>query len=73
MSPSRTCQHCDDPLPADGHCDCAGDPERDYRTQRFDSPHAVVVRMGRKAVPGRQLHAIMDGVDEDDSVVEMWI
>lgn len=39
---ARTCPWCDDPLPVDGACDCVGDPDRDYRTQKLQ-PHPVFV------------------------------
>lgn len=41
----RTCTRCGDPLPVDGACDCAGDPDRDqvagYAGMR---PHSCIIR-----------------------------
>ncbi len=42
-STGNACPYCGDPLPVDGACDCAGDPERDYRTQDLSLQHTVLV------------------------------
>lgn len=42
------CNRCGDPLPVDGACDCAGDPDRDEATAYagLRTLHACIVRWG---------------------------
>lgn len=58
----RRCPRCGDPLPLDGKCDCAGDPDRNGSgLHSLGRAHMQVVRLGR----GKRNR-------EQDPVVEVW-
>lgn len=46
-APIRECPNCGGPLPVDGECSCAGDPEQDMRFGFAElRRHKVVVETG---------------------------
>jgi hypothetical protein len=60
------CPRCGDPLPLDGRCDCAGDPDRDAQTGLAGmQPHALMIRLGPETRDAER-----DGLD---SVLEVWV
>lgn len=82
MSPARECPNCGDPLPLDGHCDCRGDLDRDYRTAYRDlGVHEMPVRhvtptttLGPKTRRG-DFDSVVRGseIGGSDNLPDLWV